>query len=35
MARVPDLMEIAQKHDLKIITIQDMIKYRNYKEKTH
>ncbi|MED4602454.1 bifunctional 3,4-dihydroxy-2-butanone-4-phosphate synthase/GTP cyclohydrolase II [Paenibacillus validus] len=33
MARVPDLMEIAQKHDLKIITIQDMIKYRNYKEK--
>lgn len=33
MARVPDLMEIAKKHDLKIITIQDMIKYRNYKEK--
>jgi len=33
MARVPDLMEIAAKHDLKIITIRDMIEYRNLKEK--
>ncbi|MFC5448027.1 bifunctional 3,4-dihydroxy-2-butanone-4-phosphate synthase/GTP cyclohydrolase II [Paenibacillus aestuarii] len=33
MARVPDLMEIAAKHDLRIITIQDMIHYRNQKEK--
>ncbi len=33
MARVPDLMEIARKHDLKIITIQEMIQYRNQKEK--
>ncbi|MBP1155194.1 MULTISPECIES: bifunctional 3,4-dihydroxy-2-butanone-4-phosphate synthase/GTP cyclohydrolase II [unclassified Paenibacillus] len=33
MARVPDLMEISRKHDLKIITIQDLIKYRNHKEK--
>lgn len=32
MARVPDLMEIAAKHDLKIITIQDLIQYRNQKE---
>lgn len=33
MARVPDLMEIAEKHDLKFITIQDLIEYRNLKEK--
>ncbi|MEK8127456.1 bifunctional 3,4-dihydroxy-2-butanone-4-phosphate synthase/GTP cyclohydrolase II [Paenibacillus filicis] len=33
MARVPELMEIAAKHDLKIITIQDLIKYRNFKDK--
>jgi len=33
MARVPDLMEIAAKHDLCIITIQDLIQYRNAKEK--
>lgn len=33
MARVPELMEISRKHDLKIITIQDLIKYRNHKEK--
>lgn len=33
MARVPDLMEIAAKHDLRIITIQDLIQYRNQQEK--
>jgi 3,4-dihydroxy 2-butanone 4-phosphate synthase / GTP cyclohydrolase II len=33
MARVPDLMEIAEKHDLKFITIQNLIEYRNLKEK--
>lgn len=33
MARVPDLMEISRKHDLKIVTIQDLIRYRNQKEK--
>ncbi|MZQ84347.1 bifunctional 3,4-dihydroxy-2-butanone-4-phosphate synthase/GTP cyclohydrolase II [Paenibacillus sp. 5J-6] len=33
MARVPDLMELAQKHDLRIITIQDLIHYRNQQEK--
>lgn len=33
MARVPDLMEIAAKHGLKIITIEDLIHYRNEKEK--
>ncbi|KRE33405.1 bifunctional 3,4-dihydroxy-2-butanone-4-phosphate synthase/GTP cyclohydrolase II [Paenibacillus sp. Soil724D2] len=33
MARVPDLMEIATKHDLCIITIQDLIHYRNQQEK--
>jgi 3,4-dihydroxy 2-butanone 4-phosphate synthase/GTP cyclohydrolase II len=32
MARVPDLMEIAAKHQLRIITIQDLIHYRNEKE---
>lgn len=33
MARVPDLTEIAVKHDLKIVTIKDLIHYRNEKEK--
>nr|WP_154957638.1 bifunctional 3,4-dihydroxy-2-butanone-4-phosphate synthase/GTP cyclohydrolase II [Paenibacillus xylanexedens] len=33
MARLPDLQEIARKHDLKLISIQDMIRYRNEKEK--
>jgi 3,4-dihydroxy 2-butanone 4-phosphate synthase / GTP cyclohydrolase II len=32
MARVPDLMQIAEKHGLKIITIRDLILYRNEKE---
>jgi 3,4-dihydroxy 2-butanone 4-phosphate synthase/GTP cyclohydrolase II len=32
MARVPELMEFSQKHDIKIITIKDMIQYRNHKE---
>ncbi len=29
MARVPDLKEIAKKHQLKMITIADLIEYRN------
>lgn len=33
MARVPQLIEIAEKHNLKLITIQDLIQYRNHKEK--
>lgn len=33
MARLPDLIEIAKKHGLKLITIQDMIHYRNEKDK--
>jgi 3,4-dihydroxy 2-butanone 4-phosphate synthase/GTP cyclohydrolase II len=33
MARLPDLVEIAKKHDLKIISIEDLIHYRNQKEK--
>ncbi|PTX50862.1 3,4-dihydroxy 2-butanone 4-phosphate synthase/GTP cyclohydrolase II [Melghirimyces profundicolus] len=33
MARVPDLMKIAGEHGLKIITIQDLIHYRNRKDK--
>ncbi|EGG32194.1 MULTISPECIES: bifunctional 3,4-dihydroxy-2-butanone-4-phosphate synthase/GTP cyclohydrolase II [Paenibacillus] len=33
MARLPDLMEIAKKHDLKLISIKDLIHYRNEKEK--
>ena len=33
MARVPDLMKIAEAHQLKMITIQDLIHYRNRKEK--
>ncbi|MCS7464625.1 bifunctional 3,4-dihydroxy-2-butanone-4-phosphate synthase/GTP cyclohydrolase II [Paenibacillus doosanensis] len=32
MARVPELMEFSRKHDMKIITIQDLIQYRNHKE---
>lgn len=28
MARLPELMEIAKKHDLKIISIEDLIEYR-------
>lgn len=32
MARVPELMEYAKKHDMKIITIADLIKYRRKKE---
>ncbi|MDN4075778.1 bifunctional 3,4-dihydroxy-2-butanone-4-phosphate synthase/GTP cyclohydrolase II [Fictibacillus terranigra] len=33
MARVPELQAIAQEHDLKFITIKDLIQYRNRKEK--
>ncbi|MCP8618133.1 bifunctional 3,4-dihydroxy-2-butanone-4-phosphate synthase/GTP cyclohydrolase II [Salirhabdus salicampi] len=33
MARVPDLTEIAKQFSLKIITIKDLIEYRNRKEK--
>jgi len=33
MARLPDLLVFKQKHDLKLITIQGMIEYRNGKEK--
>jgi 3,4-dihydroxy 2-butanone 4-phosphate synthase/GTP cyclohydrolase II len=33
MARVPDLVEIAKKHDLRIITICDLIEYRRRMEK--
>ena len=32
MARMPQLMEFGQKHDLKIITIKDLIAYRLKKE---
>lgn len=32
MARVPDLMKFVEKHDLKIITIADLIKYRKCTE---
>ena len=32
MARVPDLMEFAKKHNLKIITIADLIRYRLKRE---
>ena len=28
MARKPELMQIAAKHDLKIVTIKDLIAYR-------
>ncbi len=33
MARLPDLKELADKHQLKIISIRDLIAYRNHKEK--
>ncbi len=33
MARVPDLQKIAEQFDLKMITIEDLIKYRTNKEK--
>ncbi|MGG3282470.1 bifunctional 3,4-dihydroxy-2-butanone-4-phosphate synthase/GTP cyclohydrolase II [Paenibacillus solani] len=33
MARLPDLVEIAKKHALKLISIKDLIHYRNEKEK--
>lgn len=33
MARVPQLIEIARKHDLKIISIQDLIAYRMERER--
>ena len=33
MARLPRLLQIAQRHDLPIITIEDLIKYRRLKEK--
>lgn len=33
MARLPHLNEIAQKHDLKLITIKDLVSYRLQKEK--
>ncbi|OCL27924.1 bifunctional 3,4-dihydroxy-2-butanone 4-phosphate synthase/GTP cyclohydrolase II [Orenia metallireducens] len=33
MARVPELMEFAKKHNLKIITIADLIKYRMNKDR--
>jgi 3,4-dihydroxy 2-butanone 4-phosphate synthase/GTP cyclohydrolase II len=33
MARVPELMDFAKKHDLKIITIADLIKYRMNKDR--
>jgi 3,4-dihydroxy 2-butanone 4-phosphate synthase / GTP cyclohydrolase II len=32
MARLPELIEIAHKHDLKLITIADLIKYRRINE---
>lgn len=32
MARVPDLMKIAEQHDLKMITIEDLIRYRVEKD---
>ncbi|WP_044479072.1 bifunctional 3,4-dihydroxy-2-butanone-4-phosphate synthase/GTP cyclohydrolase II [Paenibacillus antibioticophila] len=33
MARLPDLVEIANKFDLKLISVKDLIHYRNEKEK--
>lgn len=33
MSRLPDLVKLAKKHDLKLISIQDLIRYRNEKEK--
>ncbi|RUS48124.1 bifunctional 3,4-dihydroxy-2-butanone-4-phosphate synthase/GTP cyclohydrolase II [Cohnella sp. AR92] len=33
MARLPDLIEFARQHGLKLITIEELIRYRNEKEK--
>lgn len=33
MARLPDLIEFKQKHNMKLISIKDLIHYRNEKEK--
>lgn len=33
MARVPDLLEFAEQHNLKIITIEDLVAYRRQREK--
>ena len=33
MARLDDLVKFAQQHNLKIVTIEDLIKYRRFKEK--
>lgn len=33
MARLPELMEVAKKHDLKIITIKDLVAYRMLTER--
>lgn len=33
MARLPDLIELASTHDLKLISVKDLIHYRNEKEK--
>ena len=33
MARLPDLIKMAEQHDLKICTIKDMIKYRMRNER--
>ena len=33
MARLPDLYEFARKHDMKIVAIRDLIRYRNRTEK--
>lgn len=33
MARLPDLIQIAEKNDLKLISIKDLIHYRNEKDK--
>lgn len=33
MARLPQLIKVAQKHDLKIITIKDLVAYRMMKER--
>lgn len=32
MARVPDLIEFAKEHDLKIVSIEDLVKYRRERE---
>ena len=33
MARLPDLYEFAKQHDMRLISIEDLIRYRNEKEK--